>query len=139
MEDLHGRSTEIVPEKGKRESLYWRTAVEDKGQNGNPDLTAMRMMLAELATGQARHEHWWQQHQEGMREIRVTIVEIVSTMADIGKDLAAATRHLRSHARAIEQIDTALDRMDRKLELHGDLIAELIKTKVDRKKRPPRK
>jgi hypothetical protein len=40
--------------------------VENDGQNGNPDLNAIRMMLAELATSQARHAHFMQQHEEWM-------------------------------------------------------------------------
>jgi len=96
-------------------------------------------MLAELATGQARHEHMMQQHEEWKEQMD-------KYAAETRKNLAAASRHLRAHAKAILEIDAAqarneatLDRSDRKLELHGDLIAELIKTKVDRKKRPPRK
>jgi hypothetical protein len=113
--------------------------VDNKGQNGSPDLNAIRMMLAELATGQARHEHFMQQHEEWLREHDKGMREIQLIMTETRKDLAAAAKHLRSHARAIEQIDGNLDRATRKLEVHGDLIADLFQTKADRKKRSPRK
>ena len=67
-------------------------------------------------------------------------------MAQTRRDLAAAGKHLKNHARAIEEsharhaeMEATLDRAARKLEPHGDLIAELIKSKVDRKKRSPGK
>jgi len=114
--------------------------VENQGQNKTPDLDALRNMLAELSVrGQARHEHFLQQMDHLMAQTR--------------RDLAAAGKHLKNHARAIEESharmaeieaihkdsEATLNRATRKLELHGDLIAELIKTKIDRKKRPPRK
>ena len=91
----------------------------------------MRLMLAELATGQARHEHLLQQYAEQCAEYRAQFV----------RDIAAAGKILRNHAKVIAAIDASqarseailerteatLDRATRKLEVHGDLIAELIR------------
>jgi hypothetical protein len=104
-------------------------------ENGKPeeiDLNALRLLLADLATGHVRHEHMMQQHAEEMVRMRRED-EDVRRRHDT--EIAEIRAVLRDHAEIMARVDERLDRMSRHLEAHSDIIDSLICGKPDRKKR----
>jgi hypothetical protein len=84
--------------------------MQGNGSSGG-DLNEIRLILAEIATGQARHEHM-------IAQLEVQFEQ-----------------NARRHSEMIASIDERLDRAARHLEVHSILIDDLIRNKQDRKKR----
>ncbi len=115
-------------------------------ENGKPeeiDLNALRLLLADLATGHVRHEHMMQQSGEEWARFRKQNDEEIARMrkrhdeeiAQIREILDRHSEILPHHLEIMAQIDERLDRMSRHLEVHSDIIDSLIRGKADRKKR----
>ena len=102
--------------------------------NGNPggDLNEIRLILAEVAAGQARHEHILEEYSRRHNEAMAAVDVRLDRMSERQERIEERQERIEE---SLERTEESLERTARHLEVHSLLIDDLIRNKQDRKKR----